>query len=59
MESLEMRARRNDWPDQRRSTEPRGISLWHIIGGIALATVAAVVIVNLPDIKRYVKISTM
>ncbi len=29
------------------------------IGGIALLGVAALVIVSLPDIKRYVKISTM
>ncbi|MDT5122183.1 MAG: hypothetical protein QOC96_1665 [Acidobacteriota bacterium] len=33
--------------------------LWSIIGGAALVLVAAAVIVSLPDIKRYIKISTM
>ncbi len=30
-----------------------------IIGGVALAAVAAGVIATLPDIKRYIRISTM
>ena len=30
-----------------------------ILGGAALAALAAGVIANLPDIKRYIKISTM
>ena len=33
--------------------------VWKIIGGMALAAVAAGVIASLQDIKRYVKISTM
>ena len=32
---------------------------WKIVGGTALALFAAAVIVSLPDIKRYIKISTM
>ncbi|HWP44013.1 MAG TPA: hypothetical protein VNO14_12295 [Blastocatellia bacterium] len=32
---------------------------WKVIGGTALALVAAGLIVNLPDIKKYIKISTM
>lgn len=33
--------------------------LWKIVGGAALAAVAAGVVANLPDIKRYIRISTM
>ncbi|HKC89141.1 MAG TPA: hypothetical protein VKG02_24365 [Blastocatellia bacterium] len=33
--------------------------LWKIIGGAALAVVGAGVIRMLPDIKRYIRISTM
>ena len=36
-----------------------GGNLWKIIGGVALAVAAAVVITNLHDIRRYIKISTM
>jgi ATP-dependent Lon protease len=32
---------------------------WKIVGGTALALVAAAVLFSLPDIKRYIKISTM
>lgn len=35
------------------------MSVWKIIGGVALAAVAAAVIVSIPDIKRYIRISTM
>ncbi len=41
---------------ERRSPE-MGIAA--VIGGIALLGLAALVIVVLPDIKRYIKISTM
>lgn len=36
-----------------------GNTAWKIVGGTALALVAAAVIVTLPDLKRYIKISTM
>ena len=49
-ESLERRK------DERRSS---GISLWPVIGGIAIVAAAAAVIISLPDIKRYIKISQM
>lgn len=35
------------------------MNVWSIIGGAALVVAAAAVIVTLPDIKRYIKISTM
>lgn len=34
-------------------------TVWKVIGGAALALVAAGVITNFSDIKRYIKISTM
>jgi hypothetical protein len=33
--------------------------VWSILGGAALALAAAAVVVSLPDIKRYIKISRM
>jgi hypothetical protein len=36
-----------------------GVGLLSIAGGTALLLVAAVVVAVLPDIKRYIKISTM
>lgn len=43
----------------KRVKRSSGISVWSIVGGIALVAVAATVIASLPDIKRYIKISTM
>lgn len=42
-----------------RKRKQSGGIIWKIIGGAALATIAAGLVVSLPDIKRYVKISTM
>lgn len=36
-----------------------GHLVWKIVGGMALAVVAAGLIASLDDIKRYIKISTM
>jgi hypothetical protein len=36
-----------------------GHLVWKIVGGMALAVVAAGVIASLNDIKRYIRISTM
>lgn len=33
--------------------------VWKVIGSVVLAALAAGVIYNLPDIKRYIKIMTM
>jgi len=35
------------------------MSAWSIIGGAVLATVVVAVISSIPDIKRYIRISTM
>ncbi len=49
--------------DQRMATHQCETSVagtaWKIVGGTALALVAAGIIISLPDIKRYIKISTM
>jgi hypothetical protein len=47
-QSLEKRVRRSS-----------GINLWSIVGSAALLLAAAAVVVSLPDIKRYIKISNM
>lgn len=44
---------------EKREKGSTGVGLISIIGGAALVLVAAAVIVSLPDIKRYIKISTM
>lgn len=44
---------------RRRDERSSGLSVWHAIGGITLLGLAAMIIVNLPDIKRYIRISTM
>ncbi len=42
----------------RRSRKSSGLNIWPLVGGAVLLAAAAV-IVSLPDIKRYIKISTM
>lgn len=56
-EALEIRRGRE--PSRRRARESSGIGVWSIVGGAALVLLAAGLIVNLPDIKRYYKMSTM
>ena len=48
-----------DGSSLRREVLPDGISIWHILGGVALAGLAALVVVSIPDIKRYIRMSTM
>lgn len=60
MQEVEKRERRHDRIEpRRRDNDAGGLSIWHVAGGIVLAGLAAAVIVNLRDIKRYIKISTM
>jgi hypothetical protein len=40
---------------RRKKSNP----LWTVLSGAAIAAVAVAVVANLPDIKRYIKISTM
>jgi hypothetical protein len=54
LEKRERRIERRVDHDERRLGMVFGI-----VGGIALIGIAALVAVTLPDIKRYIKISTM
>jgi hypothetical protein len=47
----------NSLEKRRRSSS--GVSVWRIVGVAALALAAYGVITQLPDIKRYIRISTM
>lgn len=58
MEQKEL-ARGNDEQIQHGESRIPQLGVLHVIGGIALIGIAALVIVTLPDIKRYIKISTM
>jgi hypothetical protein len=42
-----------------RDENSAAATAWKIVSGTALALVAVTVIAALPDIKRYIKISTM
>jgi len=44
---------------ERRGSRPSGMSMWSFVGGAVLLLAAAAVVVSLPDIKRYIKISNM
>ena len=44
---------------QRREKGSSSMNVWTIVGGLTLVAAAAVVVMSLPDIKRYIKISTM
>lgn len=58
MPEIEPRTRR-DGRMERRGDRPQRVSIWQIVGGIALVGLAAIVIASIPDVKRYIKISTM
>ncbi len=51
--------RNNQQVSKHQSESSIAGTAWKIVGGTALALVAAAVIMSLPDIKRYIKISTM
>jgi len=59
MEPREFLERNNKEMVRPEERESSGVGILGIFGGIALLGVAALVIVSLPDIKRYIKISTM
>ncbi len=60
MEREEYLERRDERIARREEDESAGgLGIWSALGGIALLGVAALVIVTLPDIRRYIKISRM
>lgn len=46
-------------PRRHREEDSSSLGVGSIVGGILLLGIAALVIVSLPDLKRYIKISTM
>lgn len=44
---------------KRTEEECSTSGIWRYIGGAALVLLAAGIAVNIPDIKRYIRISTM
>jgi len=60
MEHNKMERREDDRRMMRyRDESSAAATAWKIVGGTALALVAVTLIAALPDIKRYIKISTM
>ena len=60
MEHKAIEKRREDRQMMNHQCESSvGNTAWKIVGGTFLALAAAALIVSLPDIKRYIKISTM
>lgn len=60
MQRNEIEKRRNSQEFSRyEGGSSIGGTAWKIVGGTILALAATAVLVSLPDIKRYIKISTM
>ena len=60
MEHNKMQRREERRPMMRQECDSSvAATAWKIVGGTAVALIAAAVIISLPDIKRYIKISTM
>ncbi|CAN5422310.1 hypothetical protein BH20ACI1_BH20ACI1_04710 [soil metagenome] len=59
MNHNEIERRDNQRMSRHQSETTAAGTAWKLVGGAALALVAAAVIVSLPDIKRYIRISTM
>lgn len=59
MERREFLERKDERIKRRPERGYAWVSTLGIVSGVALAGLAALVIVALPDIRRYIKISTM
>jgi len=59
MERKESLERKDDRIERRGEGGSPRINMLGIVGGITLVGLAALVVVTLPDIRRYIKISTM
>ncbi len=59
MERKDFLERKDNRLERRTPRPSNGISMLSVAGGIALIGVAALVILTLPDIKKYIRISTM
>ncbi len=59
MAQRETLERKNDAIERRDEGGSSRMNMLGIVGGITLVALAALVVVTLPDIRRYIKISTM
>ncbi len=59
MEQNKLEKRKHNRQMVRRNESSIGDMAWKILGGALLAVTVAAIVVSLPDIKRYIKISTM
>lgn len=60
MERKEFLERQDRKLERRDDADERRLGLvFGVVGGLALIGLAALVAISLPDIKRYIKISTM
>lgn len=53
------RRSKNQSMENHKCEGSMALTAWKIVGGAVLALAATAVIVTLPDLKRYIKISTM
>ncbi len=49
----------NRYMENHRCEGSAAATAWKIVGGTVLALAAAAVIISLPDLKRYIRISPM
>ncbi|MGI8470041.1 MAG: DUF6893 family small protein [Pyrinomonadaceae bacterium] len=59
MERQKSLERRDHRIARRKENDSSSAIIWSAIGGIALLGAAALFYVNLPDLKRYIKMSRM
>ena len=59
MEYKELAERDDKCGERHRKRRSADLSLLHVVSAAALVGLAALVVVALPDIKRYIKISRM
>ncbi len=59
MERQRSLEKRDNRMARRRENDSSSVVVWSAIGGIALLGAAALFFANLPDLKRYIKISRM
>ncbi|MGI8494645.1 MAG: DUF6893 family small protein [Pyrinomonadaceae bacterium] len=58
-DKMERREERQPMERYRDDNSSVAATAWKVVGGAVLVLAAAAVVVSLPDIKRYIKISTM
>jgi hypothetical protein len=44
---------------QKGNKKCAGVSVWSVVGGVALLAAAFILVKNIPDIRRYIKMEMM